>query len=97
LTFSLPMALLGMGLLSAAPAASPLAWGLFGGTLFARIALHLAHRVGGARSIFADLWLLPLCDLMIFWVWCRSLFTSRVAWRNDEFNVDADGVMHPLR
>jgi hypothetical protein len=25
------------------------------------------------------------------------LFTSRIAWRNNEFNVDADGVIHPLR
>jgi ceramide glucosyltransferase len=97
LTFSLPMALLGMGLAATAPSPSPVAWGLFGLALLARVALHLAHRLGTARPMLPDLWLLPVCDLMIFWVWCRSLFTSRVAWRNDEFNVDADGVMHPLR
>jgi ceramide glucosyltransferase len=97
LTFSLPMALLGIGLASAGPAPSPAVWGLFGGALVARVALHFTHRSGSSRSIVSDLWLLPLCDLMIFWVWCRSLFTSRIAWRNDEFNVDANGVMHPLR
>lgn len=96
LTFSLPMALLGLVLAASAPASSSLAWGLFGGAVIARVALHLAHRIGNGRAV-SDLWLVPLCDLMILWVWCRSLFTSRVAWRNDEFDVDANGVMHPLR
>jgi ceramide glucosyltransferase len=97
LTFSLPMALLGMAFAATAPSPSPIAWSLFGVTLIARVALHVAHRVGIGRPLLLDLWLVPLCDLMIFWVWCRSLFTSRVAWRNDQFDVDADGVMHPLR
>jgi ceramide glucosyltransferase len=96
LTFSLPLASLGIAFVAAAPAASPAAWGLFGGCLTARAALHVADRNRCARPILSDLWLLPLCDLLIFWAWCRSLFTSRIAWRNHEFDVDADGVMHPL-
>jgi hypothetical protein len=44
----------------------------------------------------SDLWLLPVRDWLICWVWCRSFFTSHVTWRGKEFDVDADGVMHPL-
>lgn len=96
LTFSLPLAVLGIAFMAAGPAISPAAWGLLGGCLTARVALHLTPRIRGARPILSDLWLLPLCDLLIVWAWCRSLFTSRIAWRSDEFNVDANGVMHPL-
>lgn len=97
LTFSLPLALLGIVLASDAAQISPLAWGLLAGALAARIALHFVHRIRAARLVLSDLWLLPICDMLILWVWLRSLFTSRIAWRNDEFNVDADGVLHPLR
>jgi ceramide glucosyltransferase len=97
LTFSLPLAFLGIALTAEATTASPVAWGLFAGGVAARIALHFVHRIKGSRSVLSDLWLLPLCDMLILWVWLRSLFTSRIAWRDDEFDVDADGVMHPLR
>jgi ceramide glucosyltransferase len=97
LTFSLPLALLGIVLAADTTTTSPVAWGLFAGGVAARIALHFVHRIKASRSVLSELWLLPLCDLLILWVWLRSLFTSRIAWRNDEFNVDADGVMHPLR
>jgi hypothetical protein len=29
-------------------------------------------------------------------VWMRSLFTSRVIWRGNEFDIDADGIMRRL-
>jgi hypothetical protein len=96
LTFSLPLAVLGIALAADTTTISPVAWGLFGGGVAARVALHFVHRIKQARSMLSDLWLLPLCDMLICWVWLRSLFTSRIAWRNDEFDVDADGVMHPL-
>jgi ceramide glucosyltransferase len=97
LTFSLPLALLGIALVvAAAPATSPAAWGLFGGCLIARVALHVGPRIRHGQPILSDLWLLPFSDLLLFWAWCRSLFTSRIAWRNQEFDVDADGVMHPM-
>jgi hypothetical protein len=35
-------------------------------------------------------------DALLFWVWLRCFFTSRVTWRGNDFNVDADGVMHRL-
>jgi ceramide glucosyltransferase len=97
LTFSLPLALVGIAMAADTPTISPVAWGLFAGGVAARVALHFVHRIKGSRSMLSELWLLPLCDILILWVWLRSLFTSRIAWRNDEFNVDADGVMHPLR
>ena len=96
LTFSLPLGVLGIALMADTAALSPAAWSLFGVGVTARVALHFVHRIRGTRFILSDLWLLPLCDILILWVWFRSLFTSRIAWRNDEFNVDADGVMHPL-
>lgn len=96
LTFSLPLAVLGIALAADTPMISPVAWRLFFVGVAARVALHFVHRIKRARSMLSDLWLLPLSDVLIFWVWLRSLFTSRIAWRNDEFAVDADGVLHQL-
>jgi hypothetical protein len=42
------------------------------------------------------LWLLPVRDLLLCWIWCRSFFTSRVTWRGSEFDVDANGYMRRL-
>lgn len=98
LTFSMPMALLGLVLVAAAQPLGPWpwVWTLFGIALGTRLALHLAHRLRGPRPVLADLWLLPARDLLLCWTWCRSLFTSRVTWRGNEFDVDAQGVMHRL-
>ncbi len=95
LSFSLPLALCGLALAEASPDSALPAWTLFGLTLLARLGLHLSHRVGGSRAVWSDLWLLPVRDLLLFWIWMRSFFSSRVTWRGDEFDVDADGVMHP--
>jgi ceramide glucosyltransferase len=95
-TFSLPLAFLGITFASAAPAIPLAAWALFGIVVTARVALHFLHRVRGKRALWSDLWLLPLRDLLLCWVWCRSFFSSRVNWRGNEFNVDANGVMRRL-
>jgi len=79
LTFSLPLALLGIALAADTTTTSPLAWGLFSGGVAARIALHFVHRIKAARSVLSEIWLLPFCDILILWVWLRSLFTSRIA------------------
>lgn len=92
-SFSLPLALLGIAL--AAPL-SALAWCLFSVTVTSRIALYIvqgAHRKGRRLR---DLWLIPVRDLLLCWVWVKSLCTSRVTWRGNEFSVDAQGVMHRL-
>jgi ceramide glucosyltransferase len=95
-SFSLPLAV--FGLLAAAADATPsnYLWALFGTTMAARLVLHFAHRIRDNRIPVSDLWLLPVRDALICWVWCRSFFTSRVTWRGSEFDVDADGVMRPL-
>ena len=96
LTFSLPLALFGMVLSAAEPAFLTAAWALFQTTLIARLLLHCVHRVRGDRPLLADIWLLPVRDLLTCWVWWRSFFTSRITWRGHEFDVDARGIMHTL-
>jgi ceramide glucosyltransferase len=94
LSFSLPLALLGMLLTSRAAPAGVMAWTMFGFTLSAQLLLHITHhrRLGFAR--FADLALIPARDLILCWTWLRTFFVSRVMWRGSEFDVDSQGVMH---
>jgi hypothetical protein len=42
------------------------------------------------------LWLLPVRDFLLCWIWWRSFFTSRITWRGSEFDVDANGYMRRL-
>jgi ceramide glucosyltransferase len=96
LTFSLPLAILGIALTYAESSLSAAAWVLFATTVAARLALHFMHRLQGDRPLFSDFWLLPARDLLMCWVWWRSFFTSRVTWRGNKFDVGADGVMRRL-
>ena len=95
-SFSVPLALLGIVLATGSPALEPVAWTLFGVTLAVRIAIFLAHRIRPARPKLQDLWLIPVRDLLLLWVWCSSMLTSRITWRGNHFDVDARGVMHRL-
>jgi ceramide glucosyltransferase len=98
LGFSLPLALAGIAAAALFPAPlapMPVAWALFAATLIGRLMLHFLNRPDD-RNTWADLWLLPVRDVLILWVWCRTFFTSQVTWRGYEFDVDSDGVMHPL-
>jgi ceramide glucosyltransferase len=95
-TFSLPLALIGITFASSTARVSLVAWSLFALILISRMTLHFAHRIRGQRSMLSDFWLLPVRDLLICWIWCRSFFSSRVNWRGNEFDVDADGVMRRL-
>jgi ceramide glucosyltransferase len=96
ITFSLPLAILGIGLTAAGPAFSTTAWALFQTTIIARLGFHFVNRLHGDRPLLSDLWLLPMRDLLLCWVWCRSIFTTRVTWQGNEFDVDADGLMRKL-
>lgn len=96
LTFSLPLALLGIVLATGAQVLTTLAWTFFGIAVATRLALHFSHRFHADRPPFSDLWLVPARDLLLCWVWCRSLFTSRITWRGNQFDVDARGLMHRL-
>jgi ceramide glucosyltransferase len=95
-TFSLPLALLGLLLALSAETFTTAALALFQLNLVARLALHFIHRVRGGRPLLADLWLLPIRDLLICWVWCRSFYTSRFTWRGSDFGVGDDGIMRKL-
>ncbi len=96
ITFSFPLAVLGLiAALSESPF-SAAACVLFGISLLARLVLHFVHRLRDDRALVSDLWLLPVRDVLICWVWCRSFFTSHVTWRGKEFDVGSDGVMRPL-
>ena len=93
-TFSLPLAALGIVLNAADPVFSTAAWALFEFSVVARLTLYGVYRLRDDRSLLSDLWLVPVRDLLICWVWWRSFFTSRVTWRGREFDVDARGIMH---
>jgi ceramide glucosyltransferase len=94
LSFSLPLAVFGIALAAAERSTSITAWVLFWITVAARLVLHLRHRFQDGRLALSDLWLLPARDLLICLIWCGCFCTSRILWRGNEFDVDADGVMH---
>jgi ceramide glucosyltransferase len=96
ITFSLPLAVLCIALTGLQPELATTAWVLFLSTVLARLGLHFVHRLGGKRPILADIWLLPVRDVLLCWVWCQSFFNSRITWRGAEFNVAADGSMRSL-
>jgi ceramide glucosyltransferase len=96
LTFSLPLAAIGIALASVEGRPSLAEWLLFATAIIARLALHFLHRLRGDRPLLSDFWLLPARDLLICWVWCRSFLSSRVTWRGTEFDVDPSGVMRRL-
>jgi len=96
ISFGLPLAVLGLIAALSESSFSTAAWALFGVTLSARLMLHFVHRLRGDRKLVSDLWLLPVRDVLICWVWCRSFFISHVTWRGNEFDVGSDGVMRQL-
>ena len=93
LSFSMPLAILGMVLAAMAGWHADTAWILFAISAVVRLALHYFYRLRGGGRWFSDLWLLPLRDLLLCRVWFRSFFTSRVTWRGSEFVIDTDGSM----
>jgi ceramide glucosyltransferase len=93
MTFSLPLAVVGFALSAAQATCFAVGLVLLLICVNARVVLHrLSQRPGDARGP-SGLWLLPLRDSLIWWVWCRAFLTSRVTWRGAEFEVDAQGVM----
>ncbi len=94
LSFSFPLAILGLILAAVGGLHSAAVWMLLGVTTMIRLALHYRHRLtDDDPHRFSDLWLLPVRDGLLCWVWLRSFFTSRITWRGAEFDVDADGFM----
>ena len=95
LTFSMLLALVGLGLTIQGPWHAA-AWTLFGVTALARCGLHFAHRLRHTRPLFEDLLLIPLRDVLLCWLWFQTLFSRRVTWRGTRFDVDTAGVMRRI-
>jgi ceramide glucosyltransferase len=93
ITFSLPLAVVGFALTTAQASCFTAGFVLLLFCINFRVILHrLSQRPDNTRRR-SGLWLLPLRDLLICWVWCRAFLTSRVTWRGAEFEVDGHGVM----
>lgn len=92
-TFSMPLALLGFALSAGQERFSEMALVLLLLSVNARLLLHRLARRAGDPAGRGGLWLLPLRDLLVCWVWLRAFGSSRVIWRGAEFEVDVHGVM----
>jgi ceramide glucosyltransferase len=96
MSFSLPLGIAGfIGALHMGEPA-PLAWVLLAVVIVTRVLLHTLWRAHSRRSWLADLWLLPLRDLLMVAVWCCSFLSTRVVWRGNVFDVHSDGVMRSI-
>jgi ceramide glucosyltransferase len=91
ITFSVPLAVFGTVLSAAEPSFSTTVWALFQATVMARLALHFANRLHGARPPLREFWLLPARDLLMCWAWIRCFLTHRPTRSDNE--VDAGGIM----
>ena len=82
-TFGLPWSL---AMLIAARSA-PWAWSLFAVTLGARLLVGVGTAITALhdRQVLADIFLLPLRDLIAPFVWAAGLVGNRIHWRGDDF------------
>ena len=92
LTFGLPWAMIATVLSHGAW----WAWTVLGAAALLRAAV--AFQVGGVvrdPAIARHLWLVPLRDLIAFWVWFASFGGHHVHWRGDIFILE-DGKIRPV-
>jgi ceramide glucosyltransferase len=94
LTYAMPFGLLGLF------AAGALHNWLLGGALFAWAFLNrLLQAISTGWGIIGDensllfCWLYPVRDLAGFFVWCASFTGDEVIWRNERYQLVADGKM----
>jgi ceramide glucosyltransferase len=87
LTFGLPWAILGVLFSSGAW----WSWTVLAGALLLRLAVALQVGLGVVhdRAVWRHLWLLPLRDLVAFWVWFASFADNKVRWRGDLFVLES--------
>jgi ceramide glucosyltransferase len=94
ISFTVPMALLGAAMTALVSLASTIDLALLAVAIAARLMLAcLPPLVLGHDAVVRKFWLLPACDLLVCWAWCRAFATSRVSWRGAEFEVDASGML----
>jgi ceramide glucosyltransferase len=92
-SFTLPLLATGAALAATEPRLARPLIVLVALTLACRLGLSWLARLRQPRFSLNDLWLLPVRDLLLCWIWGRALFTSRVSWRGSEYQVDRQGVL----
>jgi ceramide glucosyltransferase len=92
LTFGLPWAVLAVALSLGAWWSWVLLVAALG--LRAAVALQVGLGVAHDRAVWRHLWLLPLRDLVAFWVWFASFADNKVRWRGDIFVLE-NGKIRP--
>ncbi len=98
-TFCLPVALAALlpaCLTAHGTRASTSSLTLFAVIVAARLVLYCQHRPSHLREQLADLWLVPIRDVLLVWEWAAAFANGRVVWRGREFQVDRRGVLHSI-
>lgn len=87
LTFTFPASLAGAALLRNLP------WSMLLPllALALRVVLHYNARNGLQSAASASVWLVPLRDILSFFIWSGSFLSRRVTWRRQELSVNSDG------
>jgi ceramide glucosyltransferase len=93
MTFGLPWAIISVALTSGAW----WSWCILAMATALRAAVALKVGVGVVhdRAVWRHLWLLPLRDLVAFWVWFASFADNKVHWRGDVFLLE-NGKIRPV-
>lgn len=83
LTFGLPWAIIAVLL-------APLSWWSWttlalAAALRAAVAINVGIGVVHDRALWRSLWLLPVRDVIAFWVWFASFADNKVQWRGETF------------
>lgn len=97
LTFAMPFGLLGF--VAALAASRPtLAAVILGSAILNRMILSIASGWAVVRDPKAVTycWLYPLRDLMGFFFWAASYFSSEIVWRNQRYRLHYGGKMTPV-
>jgi ceramide glucosyltransferase len=92
LTFGLPWAMIAV----AFAAGAWWSWTVLAAAVILRAAVALEVGLGVVhdRAVWRHLWLLPLRDLVAFWVWFASFADNKVHWRGDIFVLE-NGKIRP--
>lgn len=93
LTFGLPWAMIAVVL----AAGAWWSWVVLAAAALLRVevALQVGLGVVHDRAVWRHLWLLPLRDLVAFWVWFASFADNKVHWRGDIFILEK-GRIRPV-
>ena len=94
LTFGLPWAMISVLLSAGAWWSWPVL--ALASLLRATVAFQVGARVVHDPSILRRLWLVPVRDLVAFWVWFASFAGRQVHWRGEVFILE-DGKIRPVQ